>query len=329
MKKFFFLSLIAVSLLSSAYADKIRVNNNTGVSADFTSLSVAIDSASAGDTIYLEPSAVSYGNITLTKQLYIFGNGFHLTSNPNTQANPSPSMVEGFTVNNGAAGTLLTGIQFNTYLSINTNNITIKRNKIVNQGLYLGNNASNILILQNYLNATYGGSPSLNVPTGCSNILVHNNIIIRGSGYDAIYNTGTSGLQVSHNVIVGDVAVIQSTFTNNIMKSGTLTGSSNFYNRNVCNATQFPDDGNNLVNVNMQTVFDTTLTSVEAQYTLAAGSPAIGYGVGGADCGIFGGPDPYNFSGIPSIPAIFYFSAPSSGSESTGLPVHIKIKSHK
>ena len=40
-----------------------RVNNNTGVVADFTTFTAAVNSASvlSGDTIHIEPSATSYG----------------------------------------------------------------------------------------------------------------------------------------------------------------------------------------------------------------------------------------------------------------------------
>ncbi|MEQ8561157.1 MAG: hypothetical protein RID18_06585, partial [Cytophagales bacterium] len=49
-------------------ADIIRVNNNSGISADYASLQQAIDSANTGDTIYLEPSSTNYGNININKQ---------------------------------------------------------------------------------------------------------------------------------------------------------------------------------------------------------------------------------------------------------------------
>jgi hypothetical protein len=63
-------------------------------------------------------------------------------------------------------------------------------------------------------------------------------------------------------------------------------------------------------------------------FQLKAGSPAIGAGVGGVDMGLFGGSDPYVLSGLPAIPAIWFISAPSSGSGASGLQVQIKAKSH-
>ncbi|MFC2138715.1 hypothetical protein ACFLTE_11120, partial [Bacteroidota bacterium] len=80
--------------------------------------------------------------------------------------------------------------------------------------------------------------------------------------------------------------------------------------------------------VDMATVFEGT-GSTDAQWQLKAGSPALGYGTDDADCGMFGGIDPYVLSGIPPIPAIYYYSAPSSASTATGLPITIRIKSNK
>jgi hypothetical protein len=48
-----------------------RVNNNPGISADFTTAQVAHDAASAGDTIHLEPSLTNYGGLNITKKLAV------------------------------------------------------------------------------------------------------------------------------------------------------------------------------------------------------------------------------------------------------------------
>ena len=39
--------------------------------------------------------------------------------------------------------------------------------------------------------------------------------------------------------------------------------------------------------------------SDDAKWKLKAGSPAIGAGVSGVDCGVFGGVTPYVLSGVP------------------------------
>ena len=76
----------------------------------------------------------------------------------------------------------------------------------------------------------------------------------------------------------------------------------------------------------MSTVFVGT-GSTDGQWKLIAGSTAIGAGVNGEDCGMFGGSNSYVLSGLPAIPAIYFFTAPAEGGNQ--LPVKIKVKSNK
>jgi len=57
--------------------------------------------------------------------------------------------------------------------------------------------------------------------------------------------------------------------------------------------------------------------SFDTRLKLKAGSPASGTGLSvgtviNPDCGAFGGTDPYIPSGIPAIPTIYTFTAPTS-----------------
>jgi hypothetical protein len=65
----------------------------------------------------------------------------------------------------------------------------------------------------------------------------------------------------------------------------------------------------------------------ETKFHLIEGSPAIGYGQYGVDCGAFGADAPYVLSGLPPIPHIFETNIPVSGTSNSGLPVNVKIKS--
>ena len=57
-----------------------RVNNNSTLNADFTSVNAAMNSANVkdGDTLYIEPSSSTYGGISCKKRLTIIGNGYDL-----------------------------------------------------------------------------------------------------------------------------------------------------------------------------------------------------------------------------------------------------------
>ncbi|HNY02790.1 MAG TPA: hypothetical protein PKG48_09400, partial [Bacteroidales bacterium] len=93
--------------------------------------------------------------------------------------------------------------------------------------------------------------------------------------------------------------------------------------------TQFPVGNGNQQNINMTDVFlGTNSTSTDGQWQLAVGSPAIGAGNDGSDCGIFGGATPYVLSGLPSIPAIYEINMPSAGTSANGINVTVKAKTH-
>jgi hypothetical protein len=78
-----------VLLLNTTYAQTIRrVNNNPGVTGVnvYSSAQAAHDAAAANDIIIIEPSATSYGSLTLTKPLKIYGNGYYLGQNQELKA---------------------------------------------------------------------------------------------------------------------------------------------------------------------------------------------------------------------------------------------------
>ena len=70
-----------------------------------------------------------------------------------------------------------------------------------------------------------------------------------------------------------------------------------------------------------------TGNSTDGQWQLTSGSSAIGAGSGGANCGIFGGADPYQLSGI-SGPSIYSITMPSAGTPANGINVTLKVKTN-
>ena len=90
-----------------------------------------------------------------------------------------------------------------------------------------------------------------------------------------------------------------------------------------------PAGNGNQLNVNMNDVFvcytNCAAFSADGRYQLKALSPAIGAGSNGEDCGMFGGTDPYVLSGMPPVPAIYYFNYNFNNST---INVDMKVKSH-
>ena len=66
---------------------------------------------------------------------------------------------------------------------------------------------------------------------------------------------------------------------------------------------------------------------IDAIYELKEGSPALGYGTNGYDCGIFSGPYPFVLSGRPRlVPYIYEATIPNQSTDGK-LNITLKIKS--
>ncbi len=76
--------------------------------------------------------------------------------------------------------------------------------------------------------------------------------------------------------------------------------------------------------------FNSTLGySTDGKWQLKTGSPAIGAGVSGVNCGVFGGVTPYVLSGVPNLPHIYQAAIAGTAYSDAGLSCTIKIKSGK
>ena len=86
--------LFACILTIPASAEVWLVDSNTRNAADFRDLQSAHDAASAGDTLYVRGSSVTYtGDLTLEKQLVIIGPGYFLHEYPDSQSNDEEAVI--------------------------------------------------------------------------------------------------------------------------------------------------------------------------------------------------------------------------------------------
>ena len=332
------LTLTFLIITSSLYGAIWRLNNNSNVDADFTNLEQVNDSSYVlpGDTILVEGSAINYGSADINKQLYIFGTGYYLNENPQTQANPSNAAVSSIDFEVGSEGSVFAGFEVTGSIDVFASDVVIKRNRISNYGVDVENNVSNVLIIQNYIEVY--NSDVIYVADGSNNIFIQNNLLrdtYTSSSYYAIETYGTASAIVSNNVIAGNLDVSLSVLSNNIFMRGNYTGSNNQISNNIfgeepIDTSKFPDP--NLVNVDLTAVFDTTCAtchSTDGKLQIFDDGPAAGFGIDSVDCGMYGGVNPYVLSGIPEIPSIFYFYAPNTATAESGLPVKVKIKSNR
>jgi len=329
-----------------ANATSWRVNNNPAIQADFATFEAAHDAASPGDTIYVEGNGLDnhYGLVTISKKLIVIGPGYFLNENDSTQANTAYARFRSITINPGAEGTEIYGLQifYNGAgfqgIIINASNIIIARNYF--QGdrdriIFGAYNINNIAILQNFAYDIRGTAGF-----GANNVLIANNFV-----FLTIYLNELSSGTIINNVVKTSITASYSQIKNNIVYQNTNTypfgfdfGTGNYIAYNLVNGVLHggtippdPPGPGNVANVNPDGVFidyDGGLGySTDGKWQLNPEGTAVGAGEDGADCGMYGGPSPYVLSGMAPIPHIYEAVVPISGSTTTGLPVTIKVKS--
>jgi len=287
-----------------------RVNNNTGVSADFTQIQQAINSSSvvAGDTLYLEGSATSYTWTTLTKPVTIIGTGYLLSgagSNAGLQANPNVATIQGVDLDSRSSGAVFIGVSIYVRTNSDVNQISFIRSSVyIDPFTTIPNTTAKNWII----NKCMFGTGNLTFPF--EDLQITNSLAVYGQVN--IPNI-TNGL-IRNNVFAIPLTVSNSYISNNIFLS-TLNQTSCTVKYNISNQNNLPTGNNNQVNVSEPSIFLGT-GSNDGRYQLRAGSPAIAAGepINGVtpDIGAFGTDDPYRLSGIPPIPTIYQLTVPSS-----------------
>ncbi len=336
------LTLMAACLVMPATAKVWTVAQHPG--ANFATISGAIAAATAGDTILVAGAGGAYEGgspITLTKRVVIIGPGYFLDENTGLQALPSSAIVNGMTFSSGSSGTVVMGLHFTAPVQINTNSITLRRNRLVIasgfvSGVVLASNVNDITITQCYMYMYASGAYLIQLSTLDSNVVIKNNYLESVSNfYSVIYGTNAFTGSVSNNVIWSSVSsngidLNSASFNNNIIRNGgiALNGVTPYHN--ICNSTQLSSwtgaPYNNQVSQNMTSVFvDPTGLSSDAKWQIETSGPADDTALGGGDCGMFDTSEnnAYVLSGVPEIPAVYEFTANSDLSNVT-----VKVKSN-
>jgi hypothetical protein len=332
MKRFF--SFIAcLFVVGQLYSASWRVNNYSQIDSHFKSLAAAIADTNVlpDDTLYLE-NGTYFGGVTLNKRLVIIGPGFFLAEIDSSYAYPSPAIVNSISIMASGAGSKLIGLQI-----LNT--------------LGLDNGANNILIERCYFPGLGSSYPITGLTVrGCyitgqgissshiQSAIIHNNIIVsminlpNSNGSFNIYNNVI--IYTYTGSVYSAVAVRNSNFSNNVVirepisYKDVMIDFSNSQNtnftKNVFNCAPIASIPNNYFDAVKTDIFTFT-GSTDAKYKLKAGSPAIGYGTNGDDCGAYGGATPYVSGGLPYlIPRIIQATIPGNTSGNT-LPVQMRI----
>ncbi|MEO6454208.1 MAG: hypothetical protein ABIN97_09060 [Ginsengibacter sp.] len=331
--KFFTLCIAALFISSISFATIRRVGffGPAVANVDYATLQLAHDAADPGDTIMMHPGSQIYA--TITKRLVVIGPGYFLSQNSGLQANTNgtDSTASGLYITDPAAnGSIFIGCTFaptGIYITgVGVANVSFIRCWFNG---YSGTNNYSIIVTQNINNFIFqqcvfkGAGVTVTNPAIATNISFINCLFYNINDGQVTYSLNFgSGLQHSglfQNCIFsqapgsGLLPYLDGTWAMNncITNVNYFTGSGITYQNNIGTSTQFPAGNGNQQNKLWSNIF--TLTgSQDGQYTLKAGSPAIGGGISGANCGIFGGTTPYRLSGIPSVPTIYSITSPQS-----------------
>ncbi len=328
----FTISLAAISI--AAHSKILRVNN-TGIATAtppnaeviYTTAQTAYDAANPGDTLHIEPSGTSYGNLSISKKIVVIGNGYYLGSlstnaNPGLQTNEGNSRINALNISTGADGSVVMGLYLMNTSTIAGSNVVISRNYFTTQVTIA--NCSNIQITQCIIGSLY----SYYNGNG-ANLTIANNII-----YNCYFDDGDNGIAVN-NIIQANSSFSSFTLKNNIHTAGNLDLTNCTVENNVSFNGKFGSTNGNITIADMNTVFEDyantdPLFSEDSRFQIKAGSLAKTSGTGGGECGIFGNQygTAYKLSGIPNVPSVYKLSAPLNTSGPT-MDATISIRSNQ
>lgn len=311
MRKFFFIATVmGFSLLANTVnARSWRINHDPEAKADFLSINDAMKSADVaeGDVFYLDPGCRLSGQ-TITRQgvtIYGTGNNFE-------EENP---ILSGTTSISATSVTLI-GIRFNGGISTGGKytNLRIERcyieggiNSVYNsliQNCFIINGTvrlcDNTKFYNNIVYYYYNDVNSGDHVIRTENSLISNNTIIycnkKTVTKNAIYCSNST---IKNNIIINTndkVANDGTTYYQHTIYGASISSGNNIVNNvlSTDEANKYADYPTNKYIGNLPLTDIFVCEGEEGEYyRLKEGSPAIGAGATGNDCGAYGGERPY------------------------------------
>lgn len=279
------------------YATVHTVNNSPNNPGQFSQIDAAIAAANPGDTIYVQGSAATYSNATVTKSITLIGPGAFNQTDLQLRAT-----VGGININGGLTGVTIRGF-YADIISANYANqlhqLTISHCLLNNQiGLGSMVNSSDIIVYNNIINVngTAIEVGATTVAQGNSNFIFMNNIL-RGS---------IAGLVITNAIVQNNIFLTSNPAFSSIC-SGAIINNNIFATANPSantvgcvfnnNLTYSPSTtlpllgGTNLDNIDPMfvNVPDFNAFFISYNYHLQPTSPGHNAGNDGTDIGIYGG----------------------------------------
>lgn len=309
MRKIFFIATVmGFSLLANTVnARSWRINHDPEAKADFLSINDAMKSADVaeGDVFYLDPGCRLYGQ-TITRQ----GMTFYGTGNNFEEENP---ILSGTTTISATSVTLI-GIRFNGNISTGDKytNLRIERcyiegaiqtlyNSLI-QNCYIVCHKSQLIfrdMCKVYNNIIYTTYASYGWGVDCSGAFLCNNTILYNGDNNDYAVRASKNNTIKNNIIIntnGKVASDGTTYYQRTIKGTSISDGNNIVNNvlSTDEANKFADYPTNKFIGNLPLTDIFVCEGEEGEYyRLKEGSPAIGAGATGNDCGAYGGERPY------------------------------------
>ncbi len=322
---------LLTSLLTISASATVLVVDPFGEPGTYPSFGLAMLQAANGDTIQVRPFTPRAHQITLDKDVTIIGHGYDLGR---SSSSVFPVTYKGFSsryrirLNNGVTATLI-GIIAEADVELLSNS-TLYMRKCKVGGIIRMQDDSYLELKQSLVNNVYLFFSNQGRPVGVAANIINSHINNYIGAYDEhqIYDLYVSQSNIGR---IGGGAM--GSYINCIFQYQ----NTNYY---PCNEPNRLIKHSILPN-NVGEGCDSTNTFVgsvssfagacgyslcDTSLYLIPNSPAIGAGYNGEDCGIFGGPTPYELSGLPSRPWIYDFITPPAVSQQSPAAVQVKVK---
>ena len=357
MRKKIRLALIAAVLIGSALvanAASFRVNSKGG--AHFRSVAEALATTlssqyyvQSGDTLYAEPGHVEPSNVIFNKKIIIIGPGYNFAESGYNVMNAESAVFKDINMGNSSAhfsevhGCIADNIDLGNYCV--ANRCRVNRSICINgDGFEITNCYTNKI--QGF-NDTYTGSKIIgNIVKGYFEIDYHgilssatiaNNVIVCSRTEYLLCSGKFHMCNIYNNIIINTNTNLVQAAVDTVSRYSNYTIhpdllANNSIHHNVLSTVQCPGS-NSICNV-ATNIYDATIETVfvnnglmEGQYELKTGSPAIGAGSAGTDCGAFGGSQPYVKGGQPGgVPYIYDATFTTSGNNDNTINANFKVR---
>jgi hypothetical protein len=336
-------TVLFLALVFTGMAQTVRrVNNLPGITGPlvYATPQLAHDAAVANDILIIDPSSISYGELTLTKPLKIYGNGYFLNVNTELKVNTSPSTLTSIWFNTGSGGSEMYGVSASSVNIQGVSNITLSRNNMSTFNIYTYNkansvntNVSNIFFSRNYVSSTITPGSSAGGFT-ISSVMINNNLIgvyINGGSDPLVQNWVVRNNTFNYNGT--SVYLVNSVLENNILMGGasvniTTTNVSASYNVSTGTATIAGIGNVSAYDVASDLQGTGAGISLDEQFKVKNATGLKTMGSSSSEVGAYGGLTPYIVSGIPAIPSIISMINSGTGNNATPIQVTISAKSN-